>query len=967
MQNITVLKMTANGTQDLINYLTQENSQVSAAVNYYYDSQMQTLEGLKLARWGGNLIEDEEMQLKDTEVTVEALTALAEGYSPATGKALCRNAGEKPQKKIKLDAKGNPILDKKGREIDISEGGHVMGTEITMSAPKDVSLAMVEARTAKQRQRIIEIHNMACDKTMERFYQPLIETRRNKAGKDVIGTEGCVYASFTHFTSRPVEVILPTGEKVMWIDPNLHNHSFVPSITKGADGKWSTWDNNNLFEIARTADEFYKATLYEGMQAEGYALERVEEVNSLGKKTGKVVTRIAGIEQSLIDESSHRRKQILAYQEEHGVSAQQANFATRNKKEEPGIGELFDRWEKWIDAKEGPMLRTADELKAVPQQEMVQAKSFEEIVERLHQSTSVFTRKDVEREVFMEYCGLKSVAEMEAEVSRFLSNPEILDVGAKRLAKKDKGDSLSIRYTETRYTSKSMAADEVKVLEGAQRRAKETHHAASPLNIRRAEKAFEQKRGFKPSEEQRTAIRHMLNGKGMALLEGLAGTGKTTTTEIIRDVLDREGKQLFGVAFSNKAAKKLGKECGIKCTSITKLIYDHEKGTIAFTDKDVILVDEAGMVGTRDMLKLMQIAETSGAKILAQGDAEQIQPISSGSGMQLMREVIGSSKLTEIRRQKREADRTIAYSFYEEGGKQRLEIGMRSNAETKTKGAEIFNGLLSQKCFEIYETDEQCLDAMTQDYAKSQTTADEKLMLASKKEVIQALNQGAREHLAVEGVINSTGRAVEVVSNGRVEERTFALGDRIMFKKNNKKMGVDNGTEGVIEKMSESRTDGSIQFKVRTEDGEVINFNQKYYRDIDHSYAVTVHKSQGMGKQEIYQRADVGMFDNHSALVSFTRMTSGSYKIYVTAKELSQLSQRFANERLKENVFETGLLHQQSEEAQAMSPFFKLKEKARLLREKAREDKEQGINRGNEQVQEAPSPQRRNSGPSFSR
>ena len=93
----------------------------------------------------------------------------------------------------------------------------------------------------------------------------------------------------------------------------------------------------------------------------------------------------------------------------------------------------------------------------------------------------------------------------------------------------------------------------------------------------------------------------------------------------------------------------------------------------------MILVDEAGMVGTRDMLKLMQIAETSGAKLLAQGDSEQIQPIASGSGMQLMREVIGSRKLTEIRRQKHKKDREIAYSLYEDGGKQRLEIGMRSN------------------------------------------------------------------------------------------------------------------------------------------------------------------------------------------------------------------------------------------------------------------------------------------------
>ncbi|PZT23932.1 hypothetical protein A7Y00_09370 [Stenotrophomonas maltophilia] len=957
MQNVNVLKMTASGAQDLINYLMQENSQVSAAVNYYHDGQMQILDGLKLSRWGGNLMEDEMMQLKDKEVTAEALTALAEGYSPATGDALCMNAGKKPRQEIKKDSAGNPILDKNGKQIDIAVGGHVMGTEITMSIPKDVTLAMVMARTLEERRRIIEIMNEACDETMRQLYEPFIEARRGDAGIDVIGTQGCVYASFTHFTSRPVEKLLPNGEKIMWIDPNGHNHVFIPSVTKGSDGKWSTWDNNNLFAIARTADEFYKATIYEKMQAEGYALERLEEVNGLGKKTGKVITRIAGIEQDLIDESSERRKQILAYQKENGVTAQEANFATRNKKEEPSIGELFDRWEQWIDNREGPMLRTAAELKAVPQQEMVQAKSFEEIVERLHQSTSVFTRKDVEREMFMEYAGLKSVSQIKGLVSVFLSNPEILDVGAKRLAKADRGNLLSIRYKETRYTSKSMAADEVKVLEGAQRRAKETHHAASLTNIRLAEEEFEEKRGFKPSEEQRAAVRHMLNEKGMALLEGLAGTGKTTTTQIIRDVLDREGKQLFGVAFSNKAAKKLGDECGIKCTSITKLIYDYEKGTVEFTDKDVILVDEAGMVGTRDMLKLMQIAETSGAKLLAQGDSEQIQPIASGSGMQLMREVIGSRKLTEIRRQKHKKDREIAYSFYEDGGKQRLEIGMRSNAETRRKGAEIFDSLLSRNCFEIYETAEQCIDAMTKEYAKSKTAADEKLMLASKRDVIQSLNEGVREHLTEEGVIKSKGRTVEIVSNGRVEERIFAIGDRIMFKKNNKKMGVSNGTEGVIEKMSESRTDGSIQFKVRTEDGEVLNFNQKFYRDIDHSYAVTVHKSQGMGKQEIYQRADVGMFDNHSTLVSFTRMTSGTYKIYVTANELSSLSQRFANERLKENVFETGLLRPESEQAKAMSPFFELKEKARLMREKAREEAKAGLEDERDQPQLARSGQ----------
>src|ERR1700730_10522675 len=187
MQNVNVLKMTASGAQDLINYLMQENSQVSAAVNYYHDGQMQILDGLRLSRWGGNLMEDEMMQLKDKEVTAEALTALAEGYSPATGDALCMNAGKKPRQEIKKDSAGNPILDKNGKQIDIAVGGHVMGTETTMSIPKDVTLATVMARTLEERRRIIEIMNEACDETMRQLYEPFIEARRGDAGINVIG------------------------------------------------------------------------------------------------------------------------------------------------------------------------------------------------------------------------------------------------------------------------------------------------------------------------------------------------------------------------------------------------------------------------------------------------------------------------------------------------------------------------------------------------------------------------------------------------------------------------------------------------------------------------------------------------------------------------------------------------------------------------------------------------------------
>ncbi|MEL3955646.1 hypothetical protein AAE039_19035, partial [Stenotrophomonas bentonitica] len=110
------------------------------------------------------------------------------------------------------------------------------------------------------------------------------------------------------------------------------------------------------------------------------------------------------------------------------------------------------------------------------------------------------------------------------------------------------------------------------------------------------------------------------------------------------------------------------------------------------------------------------------------------------------------------------------------------------------------------------------------------------------------MNKGIREELRVLGDIGPKDTIVKTMQNGKLEDRELTKGDRIRFNVKNKKLGVINGTEAQVEKISQSRNDGSLNFHVVLEDGRRLNFNEKYYNSFDHAYAMTVHKSQGLDR-----------------------------------------------------------------------------------------------------------------------
>lgn len=881
--------------------LATEKLSLDAAVTYYAGSGPDPTDTL---RWGGTLAAA--LDLDGQPVTKDAMTKLGQGYSPA-GEALCRNAGAEPRLVVKRDRHGNARLDAEGKPMEAWEGGHRVGFDLTISAPGDVSVAFALADDA-ERLAILGAHRKACAQAMG-YLESKVETRRGAQGRDVIAVDGLVWTSADHVSNRNLE-------------PDLHTHHLVYGVARGEDGQWGTFDAMELYQHKRAADALYKAELYEQLRGLGYGIDRERGRDLDGNETGVVEARLAGVPRELVEKTKTRRREILDYLDQHpGASHQDACMATRRKKEEPPYAELTRDWQETLAnlAKESPRLvRPTAELKRLRgNAHEVAIPEASAVFERLHETEAVFRHQDLVQEVGMGMVGRGGAADVLAAVEAMTQGPGLVRVQAERLHADDQGRTLARRHRDDRFAADWMLDWENEVVRRAKAREQDHHLKVDQSVVDRETAAFEREKGFTLSAEQRETVRHLTVGTGgVGVVSGLAGTGKTTVAAVYKQAFEAAGRQLFGVAVSNKAAMKLEQESGMPCMSVAKLLKQLGQGKMAFREHDVVVLDEAGMVATGDTLKLMHYCQQQGAKLILQGDSDQLQPIAAGSGFDLAKRAVGDRKLTEIRRQARVEDRAIAQSFYQrddEGRVRDVRRGDRSRAESLDMGAKIVAALDARGCIDDFGHADHARKAMVDDYLASATPMDEKILLAHSRAEVAAVNANVRVGLKQRGLLDADDATFRSRAGNAWTDLSLARRDRVMFTATNADLGVVNGTEGVVERIREGRKGGyDVEIRVESplpkENGRLLRFNTSDYNALAHRYAMTVHKAQGQGKGEVYHLAtNLGMLDQQSALVAFTRLTHGHYRMYATDEVRERLAERLGTERHKETILDAGV------------------------------------------------------------
>jgi Ti-type conjugative transfer relaxase TraA len=442
------------------------------------------------------------------------------------------------------------------------------------------------------------------------------------------------------------------------------------------------------------------------------------------------------------------------------------------------------------------------------------------------QQQSTFTQRDMAKFAHRHSDGLGQFNEVTAAMRRA---PGLVELG-----KDARG--------EDRFTTREMIEVEQRLHRAAELMAERERHEVRNAD-REAALALAERRGLVLSGEQTDALAHVTGGHDLGVVVGHAGTGKSAMLGVAREAWEAAGYKVRGVALSGIAAENLESGSGIASRTIASMEHGWEQGRDLLTARDILVIDEAGMVGTRQLERVLSHAADTGAKVVLVGDPQQLQAIEAGAAFRSIHERHGGAEIGEVRRQRKdwqqEATRNLSSARTGDALEAYRSRGMVHEAKTRERA----RGDL--------------IDRWDRDRQASPDRS--RIIFTHTNDEVRALNEAARERMRAAGDL---GDEVHVVVERGA--RNFASGDRVMFLQNERGLGVKNGTLGTIEQVS------ARGMAVRTDDGRSVQFDLKDYNKIDHGYAATVHKAQGMTVDRAHVLATPGM-DAHSSYVALSR------------------------------------------------------------------------------------------------
>ncbi|WP_316213710.1 MULTISPECIES: Ti-type conjugative transfer relaxase TraA [unclassified Bradyrhizobium] len=399
---------------------------------------------------------------------------------------------------------------------------------------------------------------------------------------------------------------------------------------------------------------------------------------------------------------------------------------------------------------------------------------------------------------------------------------------------------------EDRFTTREMIEAEQRLHRAAELMAERERHDLRDAD-RETALAHAEARGLVLSGEQAEALAHITDGRDLGIVVGHAGTGKSAMLGVAREAWEAAGYEVRGVALSGIAAETLESGSGIVSRSIASMEHGWEQGRDLLTSRDVLVIDEAGMVGTRQLERVLSHAAEAGAKVVLVGDPQQLQAIEAGAAFRSIHERHGGAEIGEVRRQREDWQRDATRD---------LATGKVGHALRSYRS----NGMVHEAV-----TREQARGDLIDRWDRDRQTSPgrSRIILTHTNDEVRALNEAARERMRAAGDLGDDVRLT--VERGA---RNFASGDRVMFLQNERGLGVKNGTLGIVEQIS------SQSLTVQTDDGRSVRFDLKDYNRIDHGYAATIHKAQGMTVDRAHVLATPGM-DAHSSYVALSRHRDG--------------------------------------------------------------------------------------------
>ena len=459
------------------------------------------------------------------------------------------------------------------------------------------------------------------------------------------------------------------------------------------------------------------------------------------------------------------------------------------------------------------------------------------------------------------------------------------------------------------YSTRHNLQMEMEVRDMAAGMAADTGHSLSAQAIE-AKVAGMLKAGYPLSEEQIAAIRSVTaSGGRVAIIEGAAGSGKTTTLRPIADLYREHGSDIIATAVAWRTAVALGNDVEARPFCVDKLLRLAARGGIEINKDTTIIVDEAGMLSTRQAHHILQLSERHGAKIVFAGDTQQQQPVEAGPGLRLIRDAVGSVRVDRIRRQKADLEdilthiqgetpktarllansmaeerRTRILTYYENMKGKFVFTPWQVAASEALRDGDAASAIAAHHLrgrFHIGYDEEKTLTGLVDDWDRYQRANPGKssVVLARTRAEVRALSHLMRERRFAalpDGERAGKDRAhadrvTVIVSRGTEDERTtspleIVRGDRLRIGATHWEKQLFNGTVVTVEdfkvERGEAGTEPSVLISARTEDGRAVSFHHDEIRDwygnirLDHGYALTITSAQGLTVDRTFLLAD---------------------------------------------------------------------------------------------------------------
>lgn len=729
-----------------------------------------------------------------------------------------------------------------------------MGYDFTFSLAQDISLlASFDNRIRQDIQETVK-------KTLIPFMSVDIRTREHINGQKHYLKAQALIQVYEHHTSRE-------------LDPQLHYHMFISNEVLSEKGKFSSLSAELLVENKFFYNVLASYQITQKLQERGY--------NAYLDGHGNVKT---SIDERIIESLSKRRqamkekaKELYGTDDLSQLTREQVRaifFATRKEKEYKDLNELKDMWQE--ELKELGYTRESFEksLRRDYQGELTRQdmeKAYEIAIKELEEKRGLFKKESLIQEYLI---ALSSIAQEKnarlPELKKALTYLRDRSMELQRIESRNRAGIPIELYTTLDYMRKEQTAFRTAIT-----LTERPKPFAQIEEIEKAIKTYEVRKGFELTEEQRQAVYNILYGTQLSLVNGHAGAGKTTAAEIVSDMAKAKGFKIVALAPTGKAVEELSKSLKSDGYTIDSFLMRYEKGKISIDRQTILFVDEAGMVDTENMYKLLRIAEQTGAKIVLQGDYKQLKPVSAGdlySDIYHRLKQDKSQSLTElrtIRRQKVDEYREIAKAYSEKDFQRAFDILLPNKdkyfedydlqrikqeflkdpketliATTTNRERETLNQEIRQELFKNSPQHEIRVRHEIRDIKELKDLAIGDTTKIGKKTYRITQIDPLRNRIVLQ---DEQRKEEKVLALSEIRGKTFyrnkdipiAIGERVIALKNDRETGLKNG------ELFEVVDIRGTQIKLRNDQKELWVDTRKY-NYFDYAYAITTHKAQGM-------------------------------------------------------------------------------------------------------------------------